>query len=57
MLANNPRYEKVLNHAGDASAFAHGLQRAGYRNRPAEYGAKLRRAPSPPRSALQRSLA
>jgi flagellar protein FlgJ len=40
MLANNPRYEKVLNHAGDASAFAHGLQRAGYATDP-HYGAKL----------------
>jgi flagellar protein FlgJ len=40
MLANNPRYEKVLNHAGDASAFAHGLQRAGYATDP-QYGAKL----------------
>ncbi len=40
MLANNPRYEKVLNHGGDASAFAHGLQRAGYATDP-QYGAKL----------------
>jgi flagellar protein FlgJ len=40
MLTNNPRYEKVLNHAGDASAFAHGLQRAGYATDP-QYGAKL----------------
>jgi flagellar protein FlgJ len=40
MLANNPRYEKVLNHAGDASAFAHGLQRAGYATDP-HYGTKL----------------
>ncbi|MFC5479797.1 flagellar assembly peptidoglycan hydrolase FlgJ [Massilia suwonensis] len=40
MIANNPRYEKVLNHAGDASAFAHGLQRAGYATDP-QYGAKL----------------
>jgi flagellar protein FlgJ len=40
MLANNPRYEKVLDHAGDASAFAHGLQRAGYATDP-QYGAKL----------------
>ena len=40
MLANNPRYEKVLNHAGDASAFAHGLQRAGYATDP-QYAAKL----------------
>jgi flagellar protein FlgJ len=40
MLTNNPRYEKVLNHAGDASAFAHGLQRAGYATDP-HYGTKL----------------
>lgn len=40
MLANNPRYEKVLDHAGDASAFAHGLQRAGYATDP-QYAAKL----------------
>lgn len=40
MIANNPRYEKVLDHAGDASAFAHGLQRAGYATDP-QYGAKL----------------
>ncbi|HAV37409.1 MAG TPA: flagellar assembly peptidoglycan hydrolase FlgJ [Massilia sp.] len=40
MLANNPRYEKVLDSAGDASAFAHGLQRAGYATDP-NYGHKL----------------
>ena len=40
MLANNPRYDKVLDHAGDASAFAHGLQRAGYATDP-QYAAKL----------------
>jgi flagellar protein FlgJ len=40
MLASNPRYEKVLNHAGDAAAFAHGLQRAGYATDP-HYGTKL----------------
>jgi flagellar protein FlgJ len=40
MLANNPRYEKVLNSAHDASAFAHGLQRAGYATDP-HYGTKL----------------
>ncbi|WP_423246046.1 glucosaminidase domain-containing protein, partial [Lactobacillus delbrueckii] len=38
--ANNPRYDKVLDHAGDAAAFAHGLQRAGYATDP-QYGAKL----------------
>jgi len=40
MIANNPRYDKVLDHAGDASAFAHGLQRAGYATDP-QYAAKL----------------
>ena len=42
MLSTNPRYEKVLAHGGDASAFAHGLQRAGYATDP-QYGAKLSR--------------
>jgi len=40
MLAKNPRYEKVINSGGDAAAFAHGLQRAGYATDP-QYGAKL----------------
>ena len=40
MLANNPRYEKVLDNAHDAAAFAHGLQRAGYATDP-QYAAKL----------------
>jgi len=42
MLARNPRYEKVINSGGDAAAFAHGLQRAGYATDP-NYGAKLTR--------------
>jgi flagellar protein FlgJ len=42
MLSSNPRYEKVLAHGGDASAFAHGLQRAGYATDP-QYAAKLSR--------------
>ena len=42
MLAKNPRYEKVINSGGDAAAFAHGLQRAGYATDPL-YGAKLSR--------------
>jgi len=42
LLSNNPRYEKVLAHGGDASAFAHGLQRAGYATDP-QYAAKLSR--------------
>lgn len=42
MLANNPRYEKVINSGGDAAAFARGLQRAGYATDP-NYAAKLTR--------------
>ena len=42
MLARNPRYDKVLNSGGDAAAFAHGLQRAGYATDPL-YAAKLTR--------------
>jgi flagellar protein FlgJ len=42
LLANNPRYEKVLASAGDASKFAHGLQKAGYATDP-HYAAKLSR--------------
>jgi flagellar protein FlgJ len=42
MLAKNPRYEKVLASGGDASAFALGLQRAGYATDPM-YAAKLTR--------------
>ncbi|MCC2957017.1 flagellar assembly peptidoglycan hydrolase FlgJ [Massilia sp. IC2-477] len=42
MLARNPRYEKVLASGGDATAFAHGLQRAGYATDPM-YAAKLTR--------------
>jgi len=42
MLAKNPRYEKVLASGADASAFAHGLQRAGYATDP-QYAAKLTR--------------
>ncbi|MBA5686436.1 flagellar assembly peptidoglycan hydrolase FlgJ [Rugamonas apoptosis] len=40
LLASNPRYEKVLASAGDASSFAHGLQRAGYATDP-HYARKL----------------
>ncbi|RZA36304.1 MAG: flagellar assembly peptidoglycan hydrolase FlgJ [Lysobacteraceae bacterium] len=40
MLAKNPRYDKVINSGGDAAAFAHGLQRAGYATDPL-YAAKL----------------
>ncbi|MEH6437828.1 flagellar assembly peptidoglycan hydrolase FlgJ, partial [Massilia sp. DD77] len=42
MLSKNPRYEKVLASGGDAAAFAHGLQRAGYATDP-NYAAKLTR--------------
>jgi flagellar protein FlgJ len=42
MIGKNPRYEKVLQHGGDASTFAHGLQRAGYATDP-QYAAKLSR--------------
>jgi flagellar protein FlgJ len=42
MLSNNPRYEKVLAHGGDATAFAQGLQRAGYATDP-QYAAKVSR--------------
>lgn len=42
MLAKNPRYEKVLASGGDATAFAQGLQRAGYATDPM-YAAKLTR--------------
>jgi flagellar protein FlgJ len=40
MISSNPRYEKVLQHGGDAATFAHGLQRAGYATDP-QYAAKL----------------
>jgi flagellar protein FlgJ len=42
LLSNNPRYEKVLANAGDASSFARGLQNAGYATDP-HYAAKLSR--------------
>ncbi|MDC8759321.1 flagellar assembly peptidoglycan hydrolase FlgJ [Janthinobacterium fluminis] len=42
LLTNNKRYEKVLASAGDASSFAHGLQRAGYATDP-HYASKLTR--------------
>jgi flagellar protein FlgJ len=40
MISRNPRYEKVMASAGDATAFAQGLQRAGYATDP-NYAAKL----------------
>jgi flagellar protein FlgJ len=42
LITNNPRYEKVLANATDASGFAHGLQKAGYATDPL-YAAKLSR--------------
>jgi flagellar protein FlgJ len=42
MISKNPRYEKVMAHAGDASSFAHGLQKAGYATDP-HYATKLSR--------------
>ncbi|WP_306396743.1 flagellar assembly peptidoglycan hydrolase FlgJ [Telluria beijingensis] len=42
LIANNPRYEKVIANGGDAESFAKGLQRAGYATDP-NYAAKLTR--------------
>ena len=42
LITNNPRYDKVLANAKDATGFAHGLQRAGYATDPL-YAAKLTR--------------
>ena len=42
LITKNPRYEKVLANATDASGFAHGLQKAGYATDPL-YAAKLTR--------------
>ena len=49
LITNNPRYEKVLASTGDASAFAQGLQKAGYATDP-QYANKLT-------SIIKRSLA
>ncbi|QGZ39253.1 flagellar protein FlgJ [Pseudoduganella flava] len=40
LITDNPRYEKVLASAGDATAFARGLQKAGYATDP-NYATKL----------------
>jgi len=40
LITNNPRYEKVLASGGDATAFARGLQKAGYATDP-NYANKL----------------
>lgn len=42
VIANNPRYEKVMSAGGDAAAFAQGLQKAGYATDP-HYATKLTR--------------
>jgi flagellar protein FlgJ len=42
LISNNPRYDKVMASAGDASSFAHGLQKAGYATDP-HYATKLSR--------------
>lgn len=49
LLSSNPRYEKVLASAGDATKFAQGLQKAGYATDP-NYATKLA-------SIIKRSLA
>ncbi|MRW92103.1 flagellar assembly peptidoglycan hydrolase FlgJ [Duganella sp. FT80W] len=49
LLASNPRYEKVLANASDATSFAQGLQKAGYATDP-NYATKLA-------SIIKRSLA
>ena len=40
LMRNSPRYEQVVARAGDATAFAQGLQRAGYATDP-QYASKL----------------
>jgi flagellar protein FlgJ len=42
VIANNPRYEKVMSSGGDAATFAQGLQKAGYATDP-HYATKLTR--------------
>jgi len=42
VIANNPRYEKVMASGGDAASFAQGLQKAGYATDP-HYATKLTR--------------
>jgi len=42
VIANNPRYEKVMASGGDAAKFAQGLQKAGYATDP-HYATKLTR--------------
>ena len=55
LMKDSPRYAGVVASGGDASAFAHGLQKAGYATDPA-YGAKLTRVINTT-LRLQRALA
>ena len=55
LMKDSPRYAGVVAAGGDASAFAHGLQKAGYATDPA-YGAKLTRVINTT-LRLQRALA
>ncbi len=55
LMKESPRYAGVVAKAGDASAFAHGLQKAGYATDPA-YGEKLSRVINTT-LRLQRALA
>ena len=55
LMKTSPRYQDVVAHAGDARAFAHGLQRAGYATDPA-YADKLGRVINTT-LRLQRSMA
>ena len=52
-LRSNPRYQDVLSKAGDAAAYAQGLQQAGYATDP-EYAHKLQSILASP--ALQQAL-
>ena len=52
-LRSNPRYQDVLSKAGDAQAYAQGLQQAGYATDP-EYANKLQSIMASP--ALQQAL-
>jgi flagellar protein FlgJ len=51
MVANNPRYEKAVQAAGDAMRFASEMGKSGYATDP-EYGSKLARVLSGPLSKL-----
>jgi len=51
MVANNPRYEKAVQAAGDAVKFAAEMGRSGYATDP-DYGAKLARVLTGPLGKL-----